>query len=167
MAACSVTRRNSNERSDSMANSRLLHEPHAGLRATAEAELTRRVARVDCDLEMIGAAEECTQFTRRRLRVGGHDARDVTLADGDPDRPAAGELLERAPIDVRNQVAEAIDAHYFSGDGLRHHDRPRQIEYLIVGDALAHRDQRGAFRQPRSEERRVGKECSSRWWRYH
>src|SRR5687767_2184818 len=139
MAACSVTRRNSRERSDSMASSRLLHEPDLCLRATAEAEARGGVAGVHSDLEMIGAAKQCTQFTSWRFRVGGDDPRDLTIADGDPDRLAVRELFERSAIDVRDQVTEPVDAHHFAGDVILGHLRSREIDDVVIRNALPHR----------------------------
>ena len=77
---------------------------------------------------MIGAAEECTQFTGRRLGIGGDDAGNVAAADADHDRGAAAEVLERAAIDIGDQVAESIDAHHLAGDLPGRDHRLRQIE---------------------------------------
>ena len=49
-------------------------------------------------------------------------------ADHDRDRAAAGELLERAAIDVGDQVAEPIDAHHLAAQLRAVDRRPRQID---------------------------------------
>ena len=57
-------------------------------------------------------------------------------------------------VDVGSKTESSIVAHinrkYFKGQG-------GKIDQLII--THPHED--------RSEERRVGKECSCRWWRYH
>ena len=54
------------------------------------------------------------ELARRRVGVRGHDARDRPIADSNRQRPSGRELVERAAIDVGDQVAEAIDAQHFA-----------------------------------------------------
>ena len=65
---------------------------------------------------MIGAAEQRARPRPARRRRRCDTTRDdLVRADPDVERPA-GELVERPPIDVGDQVAEAIDAQHLSVD---------------------------------------------------
>src|SRR5215203_2382580 len=117
-AACSVTRRNSNERSDSIGVLRLCHEANARRGTASEPELRGCIAGIDGDLEVISAAEQCAQFTGRRVSISGDDSRNVVAAHLDCNRTPCNEMLERLPIDVGDQVTETIDAAHLAGNGV-------------------------------------------------
>src|SRR6266511_775175 len=95
--------------------------------------------------------------------------------------------VRRSPI-VKSQVADAIERHRaagreFEAGGVRSFVREQgegdpvvlmhgvpvsSFLYRKVLPLLAERGLKGvAFDLPRSEERRVGKECRSRWSPYH
>src|SRR5437016_12913672 len=83
-----------------------------------------------------------------------------------------------AAVLVAGIAAPAIVNHYFISDG-RVIEKPcEQFGRMPVGRghlplAVAEDDRRLVARdqvfelRERSEERRVGKECRSRWWQYH
>src|SRR3712207_8850588 len=62
------------------------------------------------------------------------------------------QLLE-LPLHLAHPLGEADD-----------HLDPREVDAQILNEPL---DLLGALEVPRSEERRVGKECRSRWSPYH
>src|SRR5690606_39905595 len=90
-------------------------------------------------------------------RVNG--ARSIVSCPLDPGSPSTS---TRAPYrrgttmalvdDIRNEIAELID----SGEEIRGH-----------AEAFIHQAGMDADAAERSEERRVGKECRTGWWREH
>src|SRR5437870_9677941 len=96
-------------------------------RAAREIELFRRARAVGRDFEMVGAAEERAQLTLRSVGVRRDDLRDHTIADLDLEL-AAGELLERPPIDVRDQISEPIDAQHLADNPFTVDAGVREIE---------------------------------------
>src|SRR3712207_8750411 len=65
-----------------------------------------------------------------------------------------------APESARAAIREVFLTHVIGGDRLSHDPRLRQWVRAVTPDAVLD----GVAR---SEERRVGKECRSRWWPYH
>ena len=64
---------------------------------------------------------------------------------------------------IRQQISSAVDIMIHLSR-LRDHSR----KTMMVSEILPHLDENGDIRlNPRSEERRVGKECRSRWSPYH
>src|SRR5262245_23753027 len=84
-----------------------LSMPHADeeMVPATEAELARRAAAVDGDLEVAGAAEERQHLAAGLVGVDALDAGDDALARQDGD-VAVGQV---ALADVGDQVAEAVD----------------------------------------------------------
>ena len=66
-------------------------------------------------------------------------------------------------------MSEAPDPAALFDEGLRHHDRGelRSAKNCYLGVLRAAPEHAGALHYLRSEERRVGKECRSRWSPYH
>ena len=65
---------------------------------------------------MIRAAKERAHFARRGVGVGRHDASDTVRGCCYLDPVCVGELVEELPIDVRHEVAEAVDAQHLAND---------------------------------------------------
>ena len=93
-------------------------------RAAPDIELAGRARAVGGDLEMVGAAEERAHLARRRVGVGRDDLRHLIGRPTPMDEPLAAKRVERAAIDVRDEIAEAIDAHDLAVDADR---RPRGL----------------------------------------
>src|SRR2546430_16661705 len=96
--------------------------------------------------------------------------RQDPLVVGVPRRPGMRKdhLIRRGGAAVRHPVESDVVIAFRRGHGGA--DEPLLLD-LLLGDeaALLHREQivaRGEKKQ-RSEERRVGKECRSRWSPYH
>ncbi len=79
--------------------------------------------------------------------------------------PATG--IDAESITVSNELPQAS---FFGGDGgffgngntIEMYDNPSSTGELELGQTVS-----GSFRNNRSEERRVGKECGYLWWPYH
>src|SRR5256884_6748288 len=74
--------------------------------------------------------------------------------------PIYGETIKHA----RTLGAPDLLALLEHCDALR---RPERFDELLAVLACVERGERGWTESPRSEERRVGKECRSRWSPYH
>src|SRR4249920_4145619 len=72
---------------------------------------------VQCELEMIGAAEEGAQFSEAGIGIGRNHARDVAAGDLNHDGIAAREAGERTAVDVRDEIAKAIDPDNLAVEG--------------------------------------------------
>ena len=69
-------------------------------------------------------------------------------------------------LPVRDETLKAPDRDGFL-DGLQHLAHRAEALALLLLRADATADRRKEVRDDRSEERRVGKECRSRWSPYH
>src|SRR5262245_55035651 len=107
----------------------------------------------------------------RSLRRGGANAVDCSGLAGAGARQPSKKL---AQVVIRNERAPAK----LAGDELAGANGAvnsvaakvgRSADFVdrICEPAFAAGDLRFAFHEERSEERRVGKECRSGWWRYH
>src|SRR5689334_14783936 len=79
-------------------------------RASIESQLGCRARPVGGNLQMIGAAEETADFTVRDVGIGRDELWHPMRPDLDLDAAAPGQSLHFAPVDIRNQIAEPIDA---------------------------------------------------------
>ena len=77
----------------------------------------RRSAALRDGLQVIGAAEERADAFGGELGVGCHQTLDALPAGVDRDRAALAEALDHPAIDVRHQVAEAVDAEHDTAHG--------------------------------------------------
>ena len=76
-----------------------------------------RAGAIQCELEMIGAAEERAQLSRPGLGVGRNHARDVPAGNLNHDGIAACETGERTAVDVRDEIAKAINPDDLAVEG--------------------------------------------------
>src|SRR5260370_27367590 len=109
--------------------------------------------RADRIAHVVQAVEKANEvIVRRRISFGGLDIEAHAIAEpGIPCRLARG--LDRARMIVESREARIRKC-------LRHQPRRHAMSAAHVGDP-------GAALELRSEERRVGKECRSRWSPYH
>src|SRR5437764_6169678 len=105
------------------------------------------------DLQMVRAAEERADVAVRGLRIRGDDARHHVRAGANVER-AAGDLVEAAAIDVRDQVAEAIDAQHLAVDAVGGDLWFRDLELVNRAGRSAERRQLDALREPRRRRRK-------------
>src|SRR5438874_824143 len=130
--------------------SRAPGDVHGG--AAAEIEPRRGARAVGSDLEMIGAAEERADLAVAGVGIRRDDARHGVLADADLER-AVRQLVERAAIDVRDQVAEAIDAQHLAVDVIGGDVRLRDLEPVNRPRRPPERRHVDPLREPRSGRR--------------
>src|SRR5687768_15884476 len=107
--------------------------------------------------------------TEKREQWGDEGAigPEFDLIDAEPpEQPPHGSTLvtEEHHIAVAQLLAVRVHRYFLTGLGIVEHDQPDITQHLLGFILRAHRNHIvAAGHQPRSEERRVGKECRSRW----
>src|SRR3712207_9099907 len=83
--------------------------------------------------------------------------------------PATGKVIGRSPRSTPEEIDEAVQAAAVAfEEWKRTTPSQRQQALLKLADAIEeHSDELVERQSRRSEERRVGKECRSRWSPYH
>src|SRR2546426_9073592 len=105
---------------------------------------------------------------REKLRREDPPAQDADEAgNGALPGEERKELAELAPVGreqhrggVEQVVGDLVGLHEGAGEGKEDQDKGCQAQQSDEGNRRGHKE-------PRSEERRVGKECRSRWSPYH
>src|SRR6266542_1108091 len=100
--------------------------------AACGVERGRGAPAADGELEMLGAAEEGTDLAGANVRVRGDDAGDRAAGDAQRDRLRAGEGFECAPVDIRHEVAEAVDEQDDSAQVRLANVHRRKVELLVA-----------------------------------
>src|ERR1043166_1594337 len=149
-AACSTTRRKSRERSESSIGSRKSYHYR---RSARKAETLGGAATSNGDLQMIAAAKKCTHRPLAGFSISRDQRGHRMSASGDLRRPRLREAIERAAIDVRDEVAESIDAEHHAAQPLVLDARLGNVEQLPIGERRAKLAQLDALRQPRRRRR--------------
>src|SRR5690554_5648004 len=117
------------------------------------------VARGDLGVE-IGDAQ-LMGVQKKLIRMARHLNRVVITATQMMESMINAPLPTRAEVmDVANAVLDGTDAVMLSAETSVGQFPVRTVS--AMADVCL-----GAEKHPRSEERRVGKECRSRWWTYH
>src|SRR5213079_1461124 len=116
-------------------------------RAAPEIEARRGAVAVRGNLEMLGAAEQSADLARSAIGVRRDDFLHLVVADAYIER-RTGQLVERLPIDIRDQIAEAVDAQNLPLDALLIDRRLRDVEHDECARRSSERGQLDAFRKP-------------------
>src|SRR5581483_6002558 len=122
--------------------------------AAVHMERVGGAAAVDGNFEMVGAAEERTHVAAGDLRIRRDHAGNRVRPDANVESGAGCELLERLPVDVRDQVAEAIDAKDLAVDPAVTRRRLRNGEADDVAGRTSEGGELDPFREPRGRGRK-------------
>src|SRR4051812_19527486 len=117
--------------------------------ASIQIELACGARTVDGDFEVIRAAEERADFPPADVRVRRYEPRDGMGPGTNVDRLSVRHRLERAAIDIGNQVAKTIDADHLAGDGIDARLWAWHVEPLQAARWMPERSEVDARGEPR------------------